>query len=152
VLVALEPGRAARPTERERDAEELGPAREEGEIEAEEVVVLEDVGIALPDQRAELLDQAALLGGLAGLAGEGEAPAVAHRGKEDPLLVGIEPRRLEIDLHPVEIVVVEAAEIHPPGGHQVLLDRADPVIPGELDQAADRPREPPRGSGEEGPG
>ncbi len=147
--MALEQRRAARSSERERHLVRLGAAPQERQIEAEEVVILDHVGIALPHQRREALEQIALVRRPRRLEGHVEAAGVAHRDHEDPPRLRIERGRLQIDLHPMKIVVLEAAETGAAARHQVLLDRSYPVILGEILEAVDRAPEARRGAGED---
>ena len=100
-----QPGRPD-PGEGERHAEPARPSIQERQIEAVQVVVLDHVRIGGPDARDQPRQERGL-GGVT-LAGRlehvGHARGVADRDHEDAIPLGIEPGRLEIDLHPVELV------------------------------------------------
>ena len=59
--------------------------RQEGEAEAEEVVILDHVGIAPPDEGAEVGDQRRLDALIRCLEDRLQAAAIPHRDLEDPL-------------------------------------------------------------------
>ncbi len=130
VLHTYEGGPNSRPLppEGERHAERRRPCGEEGQVEAEEVVVLDDVGIARADEGAEIGDEGGLVGDGGGLQEHLQATAVAHRHEEDAPLRGRERGRLQVDLQPVQIVVGQAAEVEAASRHQVLLDGTDGVV------------------------
>jgi hypothetical protein len=97
--------------------------REEGEVEAVEVVVLDDVGVGGADQGDELAEELGLVGvGVAaGFEGGGQTSVVAHGDEEDAAVGGVEAGGLEVELEAVEVVEGEVAEVVAPGGDEVLL-------------------------------
>ena len=94
------------PAERERHAELTRAAIEERQIEAVQVVVLDDVGIrgrtrlppAARSDRPRLRRRRR-----APRATASTPPAVAHRDHEDAIARRVEAGRLEIDLHPAQV-------------------------------------------------
>ena len=109
--------------ERKRHAEAAGAAVEEGQVEAVEVVVLDDVGIGGLDAGDEAADQVGF-GGIAVAAGFedfGRAGRVADGDEEDAVAVGIEAGGLEVELQAVQMVEGEVAEVVAAGGDEVLL-------------------------------
>ncbi len=71
---------------------------------------------------------------------------VAHRNHEDAIAFGVEPRGLQIELHAMQAIEKEVAEISSPGRHQVLLLRRQGQygVLAQIAQLADGPSEPPR--------
>ena len=90
-----------------RDASEVEPnaetARallEEGEVEPVQVVILDDVGVFVVNQRDQTANEVgfafvALARDLEGVAGAGRP---THRDHEDAVAAGVEARRLEVEL------------------------------------------------------
>jgi hypothetical protein len=71
----------------------------------------------------------------------GEAAVVAHGDEEDAAVGGVEPGGLEVELHAVEVVEGEVAEVVAPRGDEVLLlgsegERGSLVELGEALEAA----------------
>ena len=149
-----EPGRARAP-QGERHTQALRAPSQEREIEAMEVVVLHHVGIDGVDARHEAPQEIGFGGVTVAVRRHRlrRAVGVAQRDEEDPIAIRIEAGRLQIELHPPELVEIEPAEVRPAGGHQVLLfrrereRRARPEIAHVLAGAP----EPPRGAAEELP-
>ena len=145
---ALPQSRRPDPPERERHAEEARAPVEERQVEAVQVVVLDHVRIGGLHPRDQPADQV----GLAGIAVAarlehlGRARRIAHRDHEDAIARGIEPGRLEIELHAAQLVEREIAEVVAPGRDQVLLLRRqrEHGVLAQLAQVPDAPSQPPR--------
>jgi len=107
----------------ERDAEELGAASKKGEVEAVEVVILDDVRVGGGDAGDKVADE----GGFAGVAGSGSfeggglAGGVAEGSEEDAVAFRVEAGGFEIELEAVEMVEGEVVEVGAAGGDEVLL-------------------------------
>ena len=109
--------------------------RQEGEVEAHDVVVLDDVGVALDDDAHQLGDELAL-----GSAVEEalEAVIVAQGGHKDRAALGREIGRLQVDLHAAHVVVGKALEVGAAAPDEVLLDLgADVDLAAHLAQGLD---------------
>ena len=113
-----------------------------------QVVVLDDVRIRRFHPRHQPADQIGLpvIPIAARLQHFCPAQMVAHRDHEDAIALGIEPGSLQIELHAVQLVEGEVAEIGSPGRDQVLLLRRQGQysVLAQLAQLADGPPEPPR--------
>ena len=120
---ALAQPRRPDPAERQRHAEPARATVEKRQVEAVQVVVLDHVRISGPDRRHQPADHHGF-GGVA-LAVRFEdldrARRVTQRDHEDPIALGVEPCRFEIDLHPPQVIEREIAEVGPARRHQVLL-------------------------------
>ncbi len=87
------------------------------------VVVLDHVWIRFGHRRHQPPDQVRLgrvipARGLEHLFGPGRMPHCDH---EDPAPLGAQARRLEVELHPLELIEGKLAEVGPAGDDQVLL-------------------------------
>jgi len=93
------------------------PLLEERKVEAVQVVLLDHVGVGVGDRQGEAPDQVRLRGpALAAGLDRPHAPVgVAHGDEEDPVAGRVEPRRLEVELHPLQPIEREVAEVAPPG-------------------------------------
>jgi hypothetical protein len=85
--------RPAGPAEGERDVERARAPVEEREVEAVQVVVLDDVGIRVAHPRHQAPDEVRLGGRVVARRLEhlGAAAVVAHRHHEDAVAPGVEP-------------------------------------------------------------
>src|SRR5205807_3552741 len=92
---------------------------QEGEVEAHDVVVLDDVGVALDDEAHQLGDELALGGAVEDARA---AVVVAHGDHEDRTALGREIGRLQVDLHAAHVVVGKVLEVGAAAPDEVLLD------------------------------
>ena len=98
---------------------------EERQIEAAEVVVLQDVRVAGLHDAHEVAQHLRFIT----LEQRFKAARVAHRDHEDaPARIGIQARRLEVKLQARQIRVLETVKVSSPSLHQVLLRQPDGVI------------------------
>ncbi len=128
LLVALEqrwPFGAAHP---QRHAQKARALVQEGQIETKQVMILDHIGVALADQRAEISDQIGFVAWVRRFKNGGQPARITHGHQEDPPAPRAQRGRFEIELKPVQIAIREVAKVGSPGRHQVLLDRADPVV------------------------
>jgi hypothetical protein len=113
--------------QRERHAQPARPLREEGEVEAVQVVVLDDVRVRRGYDLHQPPDQPRLARVAVALRLQqiDLAARPAHGDEEDAIAAGIEPGRLQVELEPPELVKDEAAKVRPPRRYQVLLLRRE---------------------------
>ena len=98
------------------------------QIEPKQVVILNNIGVALADQRTQIGDQRCFVGG-GGRFKNGRQPlCIAHGDQENTPALGTQRGRFKIELEAVEIGICEVAKVDPAGRHQVLLNWPDPVI------------------------
>src|SRR5262249_24548000 len=112
-------------TELQRNPQQLRASLEERQIEAVQVVVLEDVRIELHDAPHETPDQIRLRrvvvrGDLQGLR---VARGGAQRDQEDAIEFGIEPRGFEVELGAPQVVESETLEVRSSRRAEVLILR-----------------------------
>ena len=134
--------------ERERHPERAGAGLEERQVEAVQVVVLDDVGIRGADARDQARDEVGLGGRVvaARLEDVDRAGVIAHGGDEDAIARRVEAGGLEIELQAVHGVEREAAEVRPSRDDEVLLlgrQQQHRAI-AELADVTDRAAEPAR--------
>src|SRR5262245_15024920 len=92
---------------RERDTKPPRTSLEKWQIEAVQVVVLDDIRIRRLNRRYESSDQLrfARVAAIAGLEEFRVACRVADRNHEHAITTGVEARRLEIELQPPKLIV-----------------------------------------------
>ena len=107
----------------EGHAEAAGAGVEEGEVEAVEVVVLDDVGVGGLNARDEAADEVGFGGRVVagGFEDFGCAGGVADGDEEDAVAVGIEAGGFEVELEAAEVVEGEVAKVVAAGGDEVLF-------------------------------
>ena len=105
-------------SEREGDAEEAGAMVEEGEVEALQVVIFDDVGVGGLDFRDEPADQIGFVGAFEEL---GVAVGVSDGDEEDAAIFRREAGSFEVELEAPEMVEGELAEVGASGGDEVLF-------------------------------
>ncbi len=145
---ALAQPRRTDAAERERHAQPPRAPFEKRQIEAVQVVVLDDVRIDRLHPRDEPRNQRSFVTRVRRLEHFRGAGVVAQRHHEDPIAPGVEAGRLEIDLHAMQPVERQTAKVGPAGCDQVLLiggKREHACLP-ELAQVGDLPSEPPGGA------
>ena len=122
---SLQESRGTGPPERERYPESARAYVEKGEVEAVQVVILDDVRIYLRDPCHETGDEVGFrcVVVASNFDDLGCTCRVAHRDHENAMLLGVEPGGLEIELHAVELIEGEIAKVRSPRCHQVLLLR-----------------------------
>jgi hypothetical protein len=110
-------------SERQRHAEAPGTPRQERQVEAMEVVVLDDVGIRGRDPAHEGADQPRFGGVAVALRLEDvDHPGwIAHRDHEDAIGSRVQTGGLEVELQAVKSLERKVAEVRAPGRDQVLL-------------------------------
>ena len=143
---ALAQARRPDAAERERHAERARAAVEKRQIEAVQVVVLDDVGIGR-------LRRARRAGGSDPPRRRRPSPCassisvapvgIAHGDHEDAIARGVEPGRLEIELQAAQLVEGEIAKVRAPGRDEVLLlgrQREHALVPSSRRWPTRRPR------------
>lgn len=91
-------------------------------------MVLDDIRVALADERAKIGDELSFLGGNQDFQDGGPALHIADSDEEDAALLGIESGRFEVKLEPMAIDVGQTAKADPARRHEALRDRADAIV------------------------
>jgi hypothetical protein len=70
---------------------------------------------------------------------------IAHGREEDSIVLGVEPRRLQIELQAAQVVELQVAKVGATAGDQILLlgRQHEHVFTRQVAQAAHGAREPP---------
>src|SRR5689334_2810334 len=97
------------------------------QIKAEEVMVLDHIGILLADQGAKICNQAGLVLRSGSVERGGQTTVIANGHHEDTPTMRVERGRLQIELQAVKIVVDQATEVDTTTEHQVLLNGSDSI-------------------------
>jgi hypothetical protein len=111
-------------------------------------VVLDHVGIGRFNREHQPPDELGLVCGQGSLEQRRLPVGVAQRDQEDPIPIRVEPRRLQVERQPPQVVEAELAEVGAPRRDQVLLfgRQTEQLIAWQIAQAAQRRCAPPRRS------